>query len=394
MEHVGFSNLGGKEFSMNSTKIALITNICSHYHQELFEVLSKKYQIRFYFTGGEESYWERKNLWDIKGLQAKRLKGIFILPKIKISLGLFTLWRKKEFDIFIKTIDDRFALIFVFLTAKIFKKPFILWTGLWAHPQTVFHKISFLFTRFIYRHSEAIIVYGEHVKKYLVNLGIDPGKIFCASHATSNSVYNRDISEAEKLELKQSLSVGRKKVILYVGRLEKCKGINYLIEALSELRALNPLMFFIGSGKERQILEEECRKHALVYLFLEHIPNSELYRYYAIADIFVLPSITTPTFKEPWGMVINEAMNQACPVIATDAVGAAMGGLIDNGINGLVVAERNSLALRGAIETVLKDDHMRYAMGKSAKKKIEGWTPQKTSEGFYRAVEYVLGQQR
>ena len=50
-----------------------------------------------------------------------------------------------------------------------------------------------------------------------------------------------------------------------------------------------------------------------------------------------MPSVPTRTFREPWGLVVNEAMHQRTPVIATDAVGAAAGGLVRDGRNGLVV---------------------------------------------------------
>ena len=69
-----------------------------------------------------------------------------------------------------------------------------------------------------------------------------------------------------------------------------------------------------------------------------------------MADVYVLPSITTRLFKEPWGLVVNEAFNQGVPVIATDAVGAAAGGLVENGVNGFVVPEGNSRAIEEKAE--------------------------------------------
>ena len=71
---------------------------------------------------------------------------------------------------------------------------------------------------------------------------------------------------------------------------------------------------------------------------LGFVPRDELPALYAAADALVLPSIRTATFLEPWGLVVNEAMHQGTPVIASDAVGAAAGGLVRDGRNGLVVA--------------------------------------------------------
>ena len=66
---------------------------------------------------------------------------------------------------------------------------------------------------------------------------------------------------------------------------------------------------------------------------------------YAACDVLVVPSIPTRTFREPWGLVVNEAMNRGLAVIASDAVGAAAGGLVRDGVNGLVVPAGDSGAL-------------------------------------------------
>ena len=71
---------------------------------------------------------------------------------------------------------------------------------------------------------------------------------------------------------------------------------------------------------------------------------------YAGSDVVVVPSIPTRDFLEPWGLVANEAFNQGVPVIATDAVGAAAGGLIEHERTGLVVpaGDADALARRAA----------------------------------------------
>jgi len=342
----------------------------------------------FYFTGGFESYWEKKNKTWSGNFNGIYLKGFLLAPKLKITPGLFRLGFK-PYTIFIKTLDDRFALPFIFLMTKILRKPFILWTGIWSHPLTFFHQLTFKITKRIYQHSEAIIVYGEHVKRYLIELGISEEKIFCAPHAVDNRDFNQDVSVDEKWELKKEIGADGWKIILYVGRLETCKGLDYLVEAVSQLKDKKSFVLFIGIGTQKDRLEEKCKAAKVRYAFLEHIPNNELYRYYAIGDIFVLPSITTKDFKEPWGLVINEAMNQGCPVITTDAVGAAQGGLVQDGKNGFVVPEKDTNALREAIGKLLSDEPRRRQMAQSATEIIRFWTPEQMSSGFEQAIEFV-----
>ena len=72
--------------------------------------------------------------------------------------------------------------------------------------------------------------------------------------------------------------------------------------------------------------------------------------FYAACDVLVLPSIATATFREPWGLVVNEAMNRGLAVIASDQVGAAAGGLVRDGQNGLLVPAGDSASLAAALQ--------------------------------------------
>lgn len=369
-------------------RMNFITNMCTHYVAKLFELLSQECDVDFYFTGGDEPYWNKENKLGTSNIHGKYLKQIILLPKVKFIPGLFSVFSKKP-DIFLKTIDGRFILPFVFLGAKLLRKPFVLWTGLWSHPKTLVHKITFPFARFIYHHSDAIVAYGEHVKKYLIGLGIQSEKIFCAPHSVDNDILNSNVSEDQLGQLKKDLNLSDEKVILYVGRLEECKGLDFLIDGLARMENLDAAVLFIGNGSQEEVLKKRCRDFSLEAQFLGHIDNEKLYQYYALADIFVLPSITTREFKEPWGLVVNEAMNQGCPVVTTDAVGAAAGGLVEDGQTGHVVPEKNSDALSAAIAKLLKDDELRLRMGQNAIKKIVEWTPQQTMKGFMRAISFA-----
>ncbi len=378
--------------SQQKMKIAFITNICTHFLIKPFELLATKYNIDFYFTGGQEKYWEKKNKLWLGNFSGKYLQGFYIFPKFKIIPSLVFRLLFGNYDVYIKCISDRFALPTTFLVAKAKHKPFIFWTGLWMHPKIFFHKISFIPTKYIYRHSDAIVAYGDHVRRYLVELGISDEKIFCAWQAVDNKIFNKCVSDEEKLTLRKELGLSQEKIVLYVGRLGEGKGLCYLIDAVSMMRDLSINLLFIGEGTLRRELEEKCKKFDVKYRFLSHIQNVELYKYYTLADVFVLPSITTKTIKETWGLVINEAMNQGCPIVATDAVGAAVGGLVQNGRNGFVVPEKNSKKLKEAIECILKDEKLAKSMGECSREIIKNWTYPRMVAGFSEAVDYAVAR--
>jgi len=112
-----------------------------------------------------------------------------------------------------------------------------------------------------------------------------------------------------------------------------------------------------------------------------------------VPDLSVLASTIIPTGKEPWGLVVNEAMNQGVPVIATDAVGAAAGGLLQSGVNGFVVPERDSSALAQALERILTDEDPRKRMSENARHTIATSDNERMVLGFRQAIEYALRRQ-
>lgn len=369
-------------------KILFVTNLCTHYRVGLFELLANLYNIEFlFFSKQGEGYDGDRMNGDFPG---SYVDGFYILPKIKINPGL--LWKLMfgDYTHLIKCINNPFALIVSFVIAKLRGKPFILWTGMWSQPQTAFHKISFPFVKFIYRHSDAIVVYGSHVKKYLMSLGVSADKIAIAWQAQDNAQFTKFVSEKEKKELKRELGVNTPRVILFVGRLVEEKGIRILLDAYEAVRQENVSLLIIGRGE----LESEVTARIASLPRAKHIkriPPEQLYLYYALADIFVLPSITTKTFKEPWGFVVNEAMCQGAAVICTDSVGAGVGGLIENGRNGFVIPENNSPELARTLNELLNNQDLLAEVRTNARRTISEWTYPKMAGGFVEAINIAGG---
>lgn len=365
-------------------KILLVTNLCPLYRVGLFELLHKLYDIRFLFYAKEEKNFDGESLKGDFGGQ--NLGGFHVLPKVRINPGLFWKLIFDDYTHLIKCINGPIPLLASFAIAKLRRKRFILWTGVWHHPQNLFHKFSFPFVNYLYRHSDAIVVYGSHIKKYLVELGVPPQKISIAWQVQDNAIFARPVSEEQKSEKKRELGIKTTRLILFVGRLVEQKGIRILLEAYRLLENRDVSLLIIGRGA----LEEEV-KRAMPSLdrvhHLSHVSPEDLHAYYAISDLLVLPSITTETFKEPWGFVVNEAMCQGCAVITSDAVGAGVGGLVEHGKNGFIVPENDPPALAGALETLLNDNQFLDRMKTRSQEIIREWTYPKMADGFARALD-------
>ncbi len=119
------------------------------------------------------------------------------------------------------------------------------------------------------------------------------------------------------------------------------------------------------------------------------VAAEQLRNFYRAADVLVMPSIPTPTFREPWGLVANEAMNQHVPVIASDAVGAAAGGLVRHERNGLIVPAGDIAPLDAALRRLVSDDALCARLGEAAARDVQAYTPQAWAAGMSEALRSV-----
>src|SRR6185437_1866150 len=303
-------------------KITFVTNICPHYRVRTFETISQYYDTKFYFfSAGEEWYWQQQHGIRQGNFVCEYLRGIIVLGT-RIVPRLFPKLLRENPDVYIKCINGRFALPLTYAAARLQRKPFVLWTGIWMRLDSTFHRLVYPLTKYIYKHADAVVTYGVHVKKFLVSEGVPEERIFVAQHAVDNCIYGRAVSEQEVSTLREALRIGTdEKVVLYLGRLEANKGVRHLVDAFQALSARNAVLVIAGEGSERASLREQVRNLEIEkkVRFVDYVSPEDTPPYYALATVFVLPSITTSVSKELWGLVVNEAMNQGCPVVVTDA---------------------------------------------------------------------------
>ena len=157
------------------------------------------------------------------------------------------------------------------------------------------------------------------------------------------------------------------KKILYVGRLIERKGVIYLLEAYDKLNIENIELIIVGTGDEEEKLKGYVEEKNLKNVtFTGKINNEELENYYNESNLVVIPSVNEG-MGDPWVFVLNEAMYYYNPIIATTAVGAAPD-MIKN--NGFIVPEKDSDALKTAIETILNDEKLENRMSLKSKEII------------------------
>lgn len=377
-------------------RILFVHNTLLWYIKPFFIGLGKIYNVQFIFTNmqlGKRMYGveilEENEEYD--EMEYKVLKRYFnnISPS-GIPFGLIKELFQERYDIIVTALGS-IEMLFCFLAAKIRREPTIFWSGEWGwEGKSSERNLALPLTKFILPRSDAILVPGTKHKEYIVSLGASPDRIFIMPYASNTAVKGEDYKETEKL--RKSLNIGNKKVILYVGRLVKRKGVNYLIEAFSSLRKErdDTTLIIAGEGESKSELELLSKSLGIEdsVHFAGFVDNFKLSLYYALCDVCVVPSITY-IVADIWVHVVNDAMSTGKPVIATDAVGAAFD-MIQDGINGFTVPEKDADALYKAIKKILTEPELAKRMGEEAKRTVaQGFTYEHMIEGFVKAVESV-----
>jgi glycosyltransferase involved in cell wall biosynthesis len=154
------------------------------------------------------------------------------------------------------------------------------------------------------------------------------------------------------------------RVVLSVGRLVYYKGFEFLIRAMSTVRAK---LLIVGEGPLRPRLEEEVRRLRLSarVSFLGDV--EQLAHYYHAADVFVLPSVAR---SEAFGIVQLEAMACGKPIVNT-SLDSGVPFVSPDNITGLTVAPRDSRALAEAINTLLEQDELRVRLGEAGRLRVK-----------------------
>ena len=158
--------------------------------------------------------------------------------------------------------------------------------------------------------------------------------------------------------------------ILFVGRLEKRKGLRYLLEAYSKLKweMPNTRLIVVGPGNPDKESYRILSSHGLRDVeFAGRVSYDELPRYYATADIFCSPA----TGGESFGIVLLEAMSAGKPVVASDIEGFR--GIMTDGEQGLLVTKKDTGGLANALGRLARDPELRSKLGGQGSRSAEDY---------------------
>lgn len=199
------------------------------------------------------------------------------------------------------------------------------------------------------RFVKGYLVNGVETKKYLMSIGIAEHKIHCVgicadSEGLKNAV--KKFSQSDTfINFRAKYHKGDGLMFLFSGQLVERKGVKYLLSAWEKhiVKCSDDTLVLCGGGDQENDLK--ARFGTLRSVFFEgKINYAQMYQYYAIADVFVLP-----TLEDNWSLVIPEAMACGLPV-ATSIYNGCHTELIMEGENGCVFDTLDEVSILSALE--------------------------------------------
>jgi glycosyltransferase involved in cell wall biosynthesis len=225
------------------------------------------------------------------------------------------------------------------------------------------------------------IILKQYIKKYDMFLednpyqkkwmkeeyGIDENKIKFIPPGIDKEAFASNKSLQQKLSKKYRLN--QKFVISYLGRIQKYKGIEQIIDVLPEIVRANPNLVFIAMGSDAgdmQRLKELARQLDIEknVIFTGHVSDKEKYALLDISEIFLFPSEW-----EAFGIVLIEAMAHKNAIVSTRTEGGIF--LIEEGKNGFLFNYQDRKELLEKLSMLIKNRPLREKMQKNNLKKAK-----------------------
>ncbi len=354
--------------------IAVITNYLADYRLPLYERLAARHELEVLCYGGGGRYVPS---W-FTDLDAQLAGAPF--PARRLGGPLAGAREAGRHELVIAPFAGGAMLPAVYAGARAKRRGFVLWASVWAEPRSVAHSLARPAIRHIYRRADAVLAYGEHVRRFVGEMGRGTDDVIVAPQAVEPELFAREVSDDEVATFRAEYGLGQGRLVAYVGRLVPEKGVDVLLQAWRAVDG-DATLILVGDGPLASATAGERGVR-----LLGPVARADLAVVYAAATMAVLPSVPFPRFREPWGLVLNEAMLGGRPVIASDGTGAAAGGLVRDGETGLVVPAGRAHDLAIAINRLLSDRALAERLAAAGRSAAAALTYDAAADAFDTAI--------
>lgn len=349
-------------------KVLFVTNLPSPYRVDFFNELGKLAELTVIYERSSAS--DRNEKW--KSDKAVFYREVFVNARIlgtdrSLGFGVIGEIKRCDFDYLILSGYSSPSVMLAIAYCRLKKIPYYIESDGGFYKKDRF--LLRILKKSLLLNASGYFITCEQYKKYLLSLGVDESIIYKYNFTSLRykDIISTPIANAEKLKIRQTLSLKEEKIILTVGQFIERKGFDILIKAAEKLSDNTGIYFVGGNPIDEYITLKENLKLDNVH-FVGFKSKEELKEYYKAADVFVLP-----TRKDIWGLVINEAMAFGLPIITTNRCIAGLE-LIENGKNGYIVSVDDVSELAEKINQTLADDDECKKMGQNSISVIKDYT--------------------
>ncbi len=252
------------------------------------------------------------------------------------------------------------------LLARLFARQarisFFLWDNLARDPGGVRGWLKRTLNRFGLGHADLVICGNRQAQ---VLLHEKKGFLGRSVVLPQLGLTDAEYSVGRNLQLRVELRIAPETVLIgYVGRMVPEKGIMTLLEAFASLGNRNCKLLLLGSGPMDVQIGAYCEKRLPGRVIrIAAVAHEQVSAYMRALDLFVLPSLSTPTWVEQFGIVLAQAMLTGVP-----CVGSSSGAIRDViGSGGVVFKEGDAKALLGALLRLVDSPSQRSRLGEQAR---------------------------
>jgi phosphatidylinositol alpha-1,6-mannosyltransferase len=231
-------------------------------------------------------------------------------------------------------------------------------------------KLAWIVPR-IYRGAAAVIANSRNTKKLLQDIGVEANRIHVIYPGVDPQSFCVSRKAAERIRQKHQL--GMAPVLLTVGRMQRRKGQDMVIQAFPRIRQKIPQVKYVMVGAGEELASLTTLTQALgvqdSVVFAGSVPDQELAAYYAACDVFIMPNRQIGDDIEGFGIAYLEAGAAGKPVI-----GGKSGGTEDaivDGVTGLRVNGNSSVEIANAVIYLLSIPDRAKAMGTRGRQRVE-----------------------
>lgn len=238
--------------------------------------------------------------------------------------------------------------------------------GLDSISRAVWNVHNRLVMRWVFENTKRVIVLTEKYKTLVSSeFKTNPEKIQVIPNGVDDKIFNPRNYQTKSS--RSEFSIFEENVILFIGRLVKEKGVDYLLKAMQVVKrhTNDVILVIVGTGQHESYLRSLCQKLDLYrnVRFMGKLSDDDIPKILSSADLLVLPSLT-----EGLPTVLLEAMAMEKPTVATDAGGNPE--VVLNEKTGFVVERRNVTKMADAIISILSDKKRARSMGQLGRKLI------------------------